>query len=953
LVLVAGAAPPAAAPIHVDELRHGSVDRMVVWLGATAGLTVRRSGDTLLLAWPGQASLAVPEKPVADPTANGRFGQWILNVTGSPGKARITLATGAHPRLRPWANRLWIDVDASQLPLRVGQYIQAEPEAPIVAPSAASGRSASIAPVGGASVPHPPMGASPPGLEPTALGVAGTNPPGGEATGNAAGAQGTEPQVVLLADNAAYGGPSVLFPAQQFAAASFTRAGELHLILDAPLALDLSPLKDDPAFGTTTERLLPDGADFRLRPPPGTVPSLSRRKEGWVLTLRGTPDGTARPIGGSLVKGILTLAAASPGRVVAIEDEPTGQRLLVGTQHVAGQRVVTPHASAEFLLLASWQGVVVQPVADRLTLRDTEKGFELATAEPPGLAATWPDGAETLRADGQAMTRRFDLPGLAFPVLRRRLAAALRDAALAPRAARAAPRLRVAQAMLALGLDHEAEAALQVAAADDPAMVNDPTRQGLGAIAAWLAERAGGGEAAPAAADLGANLGDSDEGMLWRALWSADTDPDGAAATLAARWKLLLDYPENPRRLILPAVARALAKGHQDGALDALLAAFPTGSLDRARADRLAANGHIAESLALLDRLAAGWDRQVSALAAEDAVEQRLATHQISPRQAADALDQQIYAWRGGARELRVRTRIAELRAQDGAWRPALALLRETEKLFPEAQGRLHAAEIGVVGAIVHSHRAAGLNALDLVALADEASTLLGQADVDTTLAPLLADRLTALDLPDKAEPILRRLMDRAAPGTPRASIGLRLAGLAAERGQDPEAIAVLDGSGGDQLEPGLGESRAVLKARLLSQTGHRADALAELGSHASPAALELAADIREAAHDWQGAADVLQNLVAGTGFSALPAQGQRDVVLRAVRDCAEASDMAGLRRWRNTYAKLFAGQPNEALFAVLTAEPVQRVGDLPRSGKELGAMRRLPAALGFPATGS
>jgi hypothetical protein len=789
-------------------------------------------------------------------------------------------------------------------------------------------------------------------------------------------AQPAEPQVTLLADTSAYGGPSVLFPAARFAAAAFTRAGELHLVLDAPLALDLSALKDDPVFGTTTERLLPDGADFRLRPPPGLVPVLSRGKEGWVLTLRATPDGAAHPITGTLAKGVLMLAAAGPGRVVAIEDEPTGQRLLVGTQHVAGQRIVIPHASAEFILLPSWQGVVVQPLADRVILHDIEgghdidrghdlgEGFRLATAEPPGLSATWPDGREVLRADGQAMTRRFDMPGLAFPVLRRRLAVALRDAAMAPRAARAAPRLRVAQAMLALGLDDEAASVLQVAAADDPAALRDPTVQGVAAIAAWLAERAAGKDLAAAAAaaesgglagtGLGASLGDSDEAMLWRALWSAGTDPDGAAATLAARWKLLLDYPENPRRMILPAVAEVLARGHQEGALDALLAAFPTASLDPLRADRLSKTGHMAESLALLDRLTAGWDRPVSALAGEVAVEQRLAARLISPRQAADVLEGQIYAWRGRAREFRVRTRIAELRAQDGAWRPALALLRETEKLFPEAQAQLHAAEIGVVSAMVHTDRAAGLNALDLVALADEASTMLGQADADTTLAPLLADRLTALDLPDKAEPILRRLLDRAAVGAPRASIGLRLAGLAAERGENQEALGMLDGSGGgDKLDGPLAEARAVLRARLLSETGHPADALGELAGRSSPAALDLAAGIREAAHDWRGAADALQTLAAGAAFSALPAQGQRDVVLRAVRDCAEAADMAGLRRWRSSHGKLFAGQPNEALFAILTAEPVQHVGDLPRSAKELGAIRRLPASLAALATGS
>ena len=166
-----------------------------------------------------------------------------------------------------------------------------------------------------------------------------------------------------------------------------------------------------------------------------------------------------------------------------------------------------------------------------------------------------------------------------------------------------APRLRVAEAMLACGLDAEAAAVLHVAMQDDPAARSDPAVSGLAAMAAWLSARAGGVQPPPPDFDSAA-LGTSDEATLWRALWGAGgTDAAAAAGAVAPRWRLLLDYPEHLRRPVLSAVADLLASGGQDQALDALLAAFPDPTLDLARARRLQSQSKTKDSLAVLDRL--------------------------------------------------------------------------------------------------------------------------------------------------------------------------------------------------------------------------------------------------------------------------------------------------------------------------------------------------------------
>ena len=758
------------------------------------------------------------------------------------------------------------------------------------------------------------------------------------------------PVSVSLLSDTTLGGPSILLPMERLSgAAAYTRAGMLHVVFDTAPLLDLSQLKDDPTFGAAVERQFQDGTELRMPLAGEAQPRLSRRADGWVLTLADAPSALAS-MQGKAQQATLRFAAASPGHVVIVDDDVTGGRLLVGTQRVAGQRVAGGHRSAEWILLPSFLGLVVQPLSDRVRLQADDAGFNLKAGELPDSALYWPDRTGLLAPEGRTMTRRFDLPDMSIPSLQVRLLEALHDAALSPPASRTQPRLRVAQAMLAAGLDTEAAAVLQVAAADDPTAANDPSQQGLAAIAGWLSAEAGGAVPTPPGFDA-ARLGDSDEASVWRALWhSAEADVAGPAASLATRWRILLDYPVALRRTMLPAVADVLLRGGQDQALDQLLQNCPDPSLDLVRAETAKGRGKTDESLRMLDRLAGGADRHLRALASQAAVEERFATHRLDASAAADALDKQLYAWRGGDRELRLRLRTAALRAEGGAWRGAMTLLRETEQQTPDAHDRIHSAEIAIISGLLSEGRAASLSAMDLLALAEEASSLLGPATPDAALAPLIADRLVALDLPEKAEPILRHLLDQAGDGPAKAALGFKLAGVVAERGDPQAALAVLAKSQADDTQAATADGSALLKAKLLAQTGQSQEALATLAPMQGMAAVELQATIREAARDWAGAAQALRALSATSAFAELPAAVKQRAVLRAARDAGEASDTAGLRDLHARFAPLFAGADSAGLFAVLTADPVTKVADLSRSGRELETMRSLPATLSLAA---
>jgi len=993
--LAMGAGPARAEPgrrslpaVHARFAAHDGFDRIVLDLPRDASFLPSRAGSVLHLRLRGVGQVF-----------GSVAGRRAVSLSGGIGEASITLAPGASARVWQLGARLIIDVSggggvppaaaavAGQAPAASPpkpttngktqmKAAAAPPAAPVPAPAVAAAPATpppppaeEAAPALGAGsraavrlMPVAPditrvmqgsLGPSKlPSQPPPQLAVlqspseaVAPPPPLGDAAQAAASSPAAPPAsvaVTLLPQDV----PAILVPLPRDAgAAAFRRGGEIHVVFDVPRALDLGALKDDPVFGGLTERLLPDGMQLRLPAPADARLRLRRVEAGWEISVPGVPEKVSA-IAGRAKGGVLVLPAASPGRVVVVEDEATGARLLVGTQRVPGQRVASPHRAAEFDLYPTLQGVLVAPLSDRVLLQPVPAGFELKAAEPPALSLSWPEAASGHVSEGRVMTRRFDFVDMPPADLRRRLSQAMLDAAATPLLGRFGARMRVAQAMLAEGLDVEAAAVVQTAVADDPVHRDDPDVCALTAIAAWMSAKAGG-EAAPPLTFDPASLGNSDEALLWRALWQGD-QPDAApaAASLASVWPLLLDMPSGLRRLMLPEAAAILARGGQTQALGALLASFSDPSLDLVRAGEMQRQGKIEASLALLDQVAARPDRLARSKALEEAVELRLATHRIDEATAADQLGRQFYTWRDPARELRLRLLVAQLRAQSGAWRLALALLRETDAAFPEAHARVHEAQTAVIADLLRGDHAARLGPLDLVALAGEASPLLSAADADSTLAPLLVDRLMALDLPERAEPILRRLFDQSAQPAARAALGLRLARLLADDGDAAGGLKILGGSDDADVAPDLAGERRLLRARLMAQEGQGADAASALSGVPGRDAMDERAGILEQRHDWAAAAAAVTGFLATPAFAALPDDDQRALILRAVRDESEAGDMAGLRRLRATYGARFAAGSGAELFAVLTAEPVSAVSDLPRAGQELATVRALPAAL-------
>jgi hypothetical protein len=764
---------------------------------------------------------------------------------------------------------------------------------------------------------------------------------------------------------------SVPFP-ETVGVAAFRRGDDALVVFDERRPIDLAGLHDDPVFGKAVIQLLPSGTVLRLKLPADRNLAISRYGQTWrVAVVEAAPP--TQPIAVRAANGQLSLAADAVSDVIAIADPASGATLLVGTQRSSGEGIPAPRQMPEFNLLPTWVGVAVEPLADNLVMRAGIDGFVL-TGGKTGLAVTPSSTALSVQTDAAAMTRRFHLLDQPIEALVRRLRQQVETAASVAPLARGQAREGEAETMITLGLGEEAQAMLRLAAADDPAIAASADMAGLSGIAALLSGRL---KEADGVADP--RLDGTDEVTLWRAVRAAEAAPGSpaAAAGFAATAPLIAAYPRALRERLLPLAFETMIEGGQSAAAARLMPHLTDEpSLAMARAMLNEANGNIDGALGAYDILAAGRDRLVHATAAVRAVELRLRAGYIDTAHAADALDGLLFAWRGDSRELALRERVADLREQTGAWRSALAMLHETEALFPDDKNAVHARLKAAFARLLHDAALDRLAPLELVALVDENSDLLPEGPAGEALEERLADRLLTLDLPQRAAPVLAKLMKTAPTAAGRAGFGARLAALrlrendaqgalaalaasaetgaaAAAPNADPNAAPTAAAMPPPPLPGPLIERRTLLRAEALARTGDPERAVTDLAALGTASADEARATILEHAKDWPAAehalADYVAKIVPSGGAvppdAALDLTQQRAMV-RYATAAAQAGDDATLAQLRTAAGPHMPAGPFGDMFRLLTAEPVRGLDDLPRASRETAMAHDLPKAL-------
>ena len=297
-------------------------------------------------------------------------------------------------------------------------------------------------------------------------------------------------------------------------------------------------------------------------------------------------------------------------------------------------------------------------------------------------------------------------------------------------------------------------------------------------------------------------------------------DSPEAAQAFAATGSLVLSYPT--------ALAQPLAPhcGRDDGgwgrfgaAADALLARLPDEPLLAiARAIRLEQKGQTDRCADGLRR-ALRWSRPSGRGAVRPYAPSSCVLPRVRRRRPMRPRRWNAASKPGGAMRASVicGLRTAAIQAQAGRWRAGFDTLKETAQLFPSDRSLIAARVTALMGEMLHGPAAASIPPLDLVALAGENADAVAQTDA-AGLASVLADRLMALDLPQRAAPVVERMVRAAPPGLGQAGLGARLAAMRLAEGDAGGAATALATTDTPGLSPALQEERSLLDARIHAQ---------------------------------------------------------------------------------------------------------------------------------------
>jgi hypothetical protein len=291
-----------------------------------------------------------------------------------------------------------------------------------------------------------------------------------------------------------------------------------------------------------------------------------------------------------------------------------------------------------------------------------------------------------------------------------------------------------------------------------------------------------------------------------------------------------------------------------------------------------------------------------------------------------------------------LRERVADLRGQTGAWRVALATLRQAKNDFPEQAVPIQDRLNGMFAAMIRDEGTRQIPPIEFVSMVDENADLMAASSDDEPVEQSLADRLYALDLPGRAKPVLEKLLRSAKSDAAKARFGVSLATLETREGNDAATLSALKASDGRDIPPELAEQRAILQAGSVARLGDPAAAAALLAPFHTGRTTEVRARILEDAADWAGAAQAWADCVALT----VPDSGPLDeagsgTVLRLATATARAADEAGLAELRAKFGDRIGAGPLGDMFRLLTAEPIRTTADIGRSQREMSLAASLP----------
>jgi len=787
-----------------------------------------------------------------------------------------------------------------------------------------------------------------PAPAPPAPPAAAQDPPPAEAVADggsdSAAAMGDAPSPVVVQVLRQSDALRLVFPFKSpTSAAVFRRADTLWLVFDTAAPVDISKLVLQPiaAIRSAIVGRSGSGQVVRIRLDRPKLASLSSDGSSWTVAIGDMVLGPTLPLSisrtvGSPGKTSAVIPFVGARQVHRLSDPDVGDTLVAVTAPGPARGFLSAQDFVEFRVLASTHGVVVQPLADDLSVDivadkvmiGRSAGLTMSAAAPRPAPTDAPEGTSR---PGAARTPAFDSRvwnadqhGDFIP----RQTELIRAAADAPEQKRAAMRLDLARFYFARALYPEAKGVVDTVLAASAPGAEDPSAVVMRAVANIML-----GRGADAMKDLGRPIvGNRPDAALWRSIalarqgkWAEAREGFQGIATAA-----VMQPPELQQFIYREAVRAAIEigdyaeAGNQLNQFDLLgVSTDLAPSMDVLRGRLAEGLGRITDALAAYRAAADSSDRAAAAQGELREIVLRMATHDLDRADAIARLEPLTLTWRGDDTEVEALQMLGRLYTEEGRYRDAFQIMHTALQIHPESQmtRRIQEEAAATFDVLFLEGKADSMPVIDALSLFYDFRELTPIGRRGDEMIRRLADRLVSVDLLSQAAELLQHQVDHRLQGAARAQVAVRLAVIYLMSHKPDRAIQVLRASRiGDEPNE-LRNQRLLLEARALSETGRHDVALEVVANVPGREAERLRADVLWAAHKWRESAEQVERLYGDRWreFAPLTAPERADI-LRAGIGYALADDKLGLDRFRDKYAAKMAEGPDRKAFEVITA---------------------------------
>ncbi|WGD55605.1 tetratricopeptide repeat protein [Bradyrhizobium sp. CB1650] len=730
-------------------------------------------------------------------------------------------------------------------------------------------------------------------------------------------------------------GLRVTFPLQVATpAAAFRRGDTVWLVFDSSKPIDVEAIraKGGAMIGEVGRLPLAKGQAVRIRLTRPLVYSLTSEELGketnWLLTLADKIQATPLPL--MISRNItdpalanIAIPFAAPGLLHKLTDPDAGDTLYVVTAQRPIRGFIKRQDLVDLSLLESAHGIAIRPNSDEVGV---EVGSDKVILGKKGGLTLSPVDISAERAP-TAVRPVFSPEGWRkgqsenFIVRQSDLVTAI--SAVEP-AQRSLPRLELAQFYMSRGMYHEAKAITDV-------MLSDPlNKEESGALIMHAIASILIGRPAQGLKDL-ANpvIGNSHDSQLWKALAFAR---QGKWADAREKFKnvefAIASLPLDVQRIVtMDAMRAALEVKDYAGASKRRSEIEVVGVPPETAPGFAVLRGRLAEALghdkdALDDyKFAVGSnDRQAAAEAKQLEIALRQKRDEITKEDALRELEVLSMTWRGDAIEVKTLQMLAQMYAEIGRYRDALAAARTATKLQPNAEASRQAQDLAseLFTQIFLGPKGDELPPIEALGMFYEFRELTPIGRRGDELIRRLADRLASIDLLDQAAELLQYQVDHRLEGAARAQVAARLAMVYLANRKPDMAISALRASRISDLSGELRQQRLLLEARAQSDVGRHDLALDIVSNVTGREVIRLRSDIFWAARRWRESAEQIELYYGDRfrDFKPLNAVEKSDVI-RAAVGYALADDSIGLARFREKYAPLMSESADRVAFDI------------------------------------